>query len=360
MKHQITILIGLISLSALNTTTANPESLATLEEACVLEQYQRAQGSMTIDDLRTLCAPENIPIAGAANSEQIKVKPTTLKQAISETATLAAEGPISSRFIQERQTQFSPFVITPHNMNYILPALTSSGINTGAYSAFEGFEENLEDIESKFQLSFKVPLNENRLLVDGDGLYFGFTLEAFWQIYADNISKPFRETNYQPELFYVAPTSWQPFGGNTGFVLGVEHQSNGRTQALSRSWNRVYASLLFEKGNFAMSFRPWLRIKEDPKEFEFSSDGDDNPDIEDFMGNFELGMVYKWDDYVLNINGRRNFGTHKGFIEAGLTFPLWGKLRGYVMANSGYGDSLIDYNYKQTRFGIGIALNDLL
>ena len=44
----------------------------------------------------------------------------------------------------------------------------------------------------------------------------------------------------------------------------------------------------------------------------------------------------------------------------GFTFPLWGKLRGYGSVFHGYGDSLIDYNHKQTRFGLGLALNGLL
>jgi len=40
---------------------------------------------------------------------------------------------------------------------------------------------------------------------DSSGLYFGFTAMSFWQVYNDAVSKPFRETNYEPEVFY----SWQ-------------------------------------------------------------------------------------------------------------------------------------------------------
>jgi phospholipase A1 len=78
------------------------------------------------------------------------------------------------------------------------------------------------------------------------------------------------------------------------------------------------------------------------------------------MGNFELGMVYQWRDYELSFKGRRNFSTNYGAAEIGLTFPLWGKLRGYATAFSGYGESLIDYDHKQTRVGLGIALNNVL
>ena len=245
-------------------------------------------------------------------------------------------------------------------MNYILPVITTDKVNIDAYSSFGEWSENLEDIEAKFQISLKVPMNQNDLFVKGDGLFFGFTLQSWWQIYSDNISKPFRETNYQPEIFYLAPLDWHPFGGNTGFIVGLEHQSNGRGQGLSRSWNRAYTHFLFEKDNFALSLKPWLRLSEDEKMFPLDPDGDDNPDIEDFMGNFELGMVYKWRDLEFSFQGRQNFETNYGAAEFGLTFPLWGKLRGFATAFNGYGESLIDYNYSQTRLGIGISLNNVL
>ena len=233
-------------------------------------------------------------------------------------------------------------------------------LKSDAYQFNDGFFENLDDLEAKFQISLKVPIFESSLFVEGDGLFLGFTLQAWWQIYADNISKPFRETNYQPELFYFTPLGWQPFDGNTAMIVGIEHQSNGRSQLLSRSWNRVYTQFLYEKDDFALSFRPWVRLSEDPKEFEFDPSGDDNPDIEDFMGRFELGLAYKWDDLEFTFMGRRNFATKNGSAELGFTFPLFGRLRGYATAFSGYGESLIDYNYNQTRFGIGVALTSNL
>ena len=83
----------------------------------------------------------------------------------------------------------------------------------------------------------------NSLFVEGDQVFFGFTLQSWWQIYSDEISKPFRETNYQPEFFYFAPINFHPFGGNSAIIIGAEHQSNGRSQLLSRSWNRLYVTL---------------------------------------------------------------------------------------------------------------------
>lgn len=251
----------------------------------------------------------------------------------------------------EQETQENPFVLTPHKMNYILPYTKTDSINRGAYSNNPSWQENFEDQEAKIQLSLKVPLNYDDLFLTDDALYFGFTAQSWWQIYSSNISAPFRESNYQPELFYVAPTQWTHFEHNFGWGVGVEHQSNGRSEPLSRSWNRAYLVALWEKDNTAFAIRPWVRLSEDAEE-------DDNPDIEDYMGNFEATAAYKYEDIKLFGMARNNFSTHKGFIELGITFPIWKRLRGYIQYSDGYGESLIDYNHSQRRFGIGLALTD--
>lgn len=325
----------------------SPWTLAnTSIESCVLALYKSGNQNMTLAEVKAQCDPTEINRIGLPKSGDVDLP--------------ESRGAITERILKESRTEFDSFVITPHKMNYFLPIVSTNAINKEAYSSANGYEENLEDIEAKFQLSLKVPLNNKPLFTYGDGLYLGFTTQAWWQVYSSNISKPFRESNYQPEIFYLSPLPWHPFGGNTGFVLGFEHQSNGKAQNLSRSWNRIYSHFLFEKGDFALSFRPWYRIEEDEKAFEFDPDGDDNPDIADYMGHFELGLIYRYDHYQFSLQGRQNFSTHKGAVEFGMTFPLWGKLRGYANAFSGYGESLIDYNHNQTRIGIGISLNDLL
>lgn len=302
-------------------------------DECLLTQLKRASDEATVAELRVIC------------KERLKPR---------------QQGAMSRRFEWEYQTEFNPYVITPHKMNYILPASYTDNIHRQAYAQTGEWAENINQTEAKFQLSIKVPLKRNRLFFKNDALYFGMTLQFWWQVYSDNISKPFRETNYQPEIFYLAPTDWHPFGGNTGFGVGLEHQSNGRSQLLSRSWNRLYGSFFFEKDNFALSLRPWVRLNEHDKQGLLDDGGDDNPDIDDFMGHYELHMGYQWDDYELNFTGRENFATHKGFAEIGFTFPVLGRLRGYVQYTTGYGESLIDYNHKQNRLGIGIALTNAL
>jgi phospholipase A1 len=316
-------------------------------QACLLEKLAIEDDSMTLGQVREACQAEQDKLEESVTQEDVQYTPIIL-------------GNISSRILRERQTQLNPYVLTPHKMNYTLPVLHTNRINTGAYESINGYEENLTDVEAKFQISLKVPLNTGDLLFEDDALYLGFTLEAWWQVHSENLSKPFRETNYQPELFYLAPLKWTPFNSNTGLLFGIEHQSNGRGLALSRSWNRVYAQFLFEKDNFSFSLRPWVRLKENERRFPLDVEGDDNPDIEDYMGRFELNAAYKWHNLEFTFTGRQNFSTNYGAAEFGLTFPLFGKVRGYATAFSGYGESLIDYNYSQTRFGLGISFNNIL
>lgn len=252
----------------------------------------------------------------------------------------------------------TPYVMTPHRMNYILPVSYNNHVNKEAYEIVEGWANNFEDIEVKYQLSFRVPLLTESLFTEGDGIAFAFTLQSWWQIYAQKISRPFRETNYHPEFFYYTPLSWQPLGGNTALLLGFEHESNGHSSSLSRSWNRLYANIVFAKDNYAISFRPWWRIPEGSKTTTPTEPGDDNPDIIDYMGHFELSMVYKWEEYNLFFKGRENFKKHKGYMELGVTFPIFERLNGYIQYTNGYGESLIDYNHSQQTIGIGFSLTD--
>ena len=276
-------------------------------------------------------------------------------------------GRFAKRIINERMTEVNPFVITPYKQSYILPFTLSDNFNTTPYlftedlgGEFESFANGMEDYEAKYQVSFKVPLTNPGLLLPGDGIYFGMTIQAWWQVYSDKISRPFRETNYQPELFYMVPMPFQLNEGNMLLSLHFEHQSNGQHQLLSRSWNRILAAITYEKNDYVVSLKPWYRLSEEDKEDPLNPLGDDNPDIEDYLGHYELTGAYAFsDDLKLSYLMRKNWKTGKGALELNVTYPLWGRLIGMVQVFTGYGESLIDYNHKQTKVGVGIALNDV-
>ena len=86
---------------------------------------------------------------------------------------------------------------------------------------------------------------------------------------------------------------------------------------------------------------------------------DDNPDITDYYGHGRLAALYRWKGNSLAGEIRGNLSTGKGAVKVGwFSPPLIGPFRGYVQVFSGYGETMIDYNWKQTTVGIGLALND--
>jgi phospholipase A1 len=142
---------------------------------------------------------------------------------------------------------------------------------------------------------------------------------------------------------------------NRLLLLGLAHQSNGRAEPLSRSWNRIYAEFVLDRGRFALSLKPWYRIRE-------PAETDNNPDIGRYMGPGELRMFYEWKKYVLALMVRNNFRLHdqKGAEQLEFSFPLTGKVKGYVQYFYGYGDTLIDYNARTNCLGVGVLLTDWL
>ena len=243
-----------------------------------------------------------------------------------------------------------------HQPNYLLFARYTTDVNREPYEPlFDSFadEYDFEDLEAKFQLSFK-----GRLLTTEDrrwGLWFAYTQQSQWQVYSDDISRPFRETNYTPELF----GSFRPdveLGGLKFNLLnfGYTHQSNGRADPISRSWDRLFVEGGLDSESFALIVRAWTRI-------EPSAGEDDNPDITDYLGHGQVTALYRWRDNTFTLMGRGNLSTGKGAAQFSWTSrPILGPLRVHFQVFSGYGESLIDYDWNQTTVGLGVTLNDLL
>jgi phospholipase A1 len=245
--------------------------------------------------------------------------------------------------------------INLYHPNYFLLFRYTNRVNdqpfSPLFSAAGTPDQDLDSTEAKFQVSVKA-----RLWTTDDrrwGLWLAYTQQNQWQVYNDAISRPFRETNYMPEVFGSYRLDWHAAGFDWKLLnVGFNHQSNGRADPLSRSWNRIFAEVGVERSNLALTLRAWTRLKE-------SADKDDNPDITDYYGYTELNALYRWRGNSFTLMGRGNVSTGKGAAQlAWFSRPILGPLRGYVQVFSGYGESMIDYNWNQTTVGIGIALND--
>lgn len=214
--------------------------------------------------------------------------------------------------------------------------------------------QTLQNAEMKFQLSLKTKVWQG-VFGDAGDIWVGYTQDSHWQVFNDHVSRPFRETNYEPEAMLVFNTHYELLGW-TGRLLGVSltHQSNGRADPLSRSWNRVIGMAGFERDGWAVMFRPWWRMPE-------ARASDDNPDISDYMGRGDLQIVREWKGQEFGLMLRHSFRGGSRSHGAGQftwSFPVAGNLRGYMELFKGYGESMIDYNHNATYLGIGVSLLD--
>src|SRR5690606_10934775 len=146
-------------------------------------------------------------------------------------------------------------------------------------AAFENFRNAISTYEpvyfdvgqkdgtnARFQLSFKY-----RLATPEDParpgffnhVYLGYTQLALWDL--DGDSKPFVDVTYNPSLFWHKDRIWSPDAHSpfyVGLATGVEHKSNGKSGADSRSVNDVFIQPEFRprcSGGSPLAFTP--RIK---------------------------------------------------------------------------------------------------
>ncbi|OON38566.1 phospholipase [Izhakiella australiensis] len=274
-----------------------------------------------------------------ANAEEATLKDVHDKPAV--------KGSIIANLLEKHD---NPFLLYPYESNYVLYTY-SSNMNKEAISSYNWSDKAKND-EVKFQLSLAFPLWRG-ILGDNSVLAASYTQRSWWQFSNRSASSPFRETDYEPQIFLGWATDYSFAGWTLRDVeVGLNHQSNGRSEPTSRSWNRVYARLMAQNGNWLAEVKPWYRIPE-------SENNDDNRDITKYMGYYRLKLGYQWGESIFSVQGNYNWNSGYGGAELGWSYPVSEHVRFYTQLFSGYGESLIDYNHRQTRVGVGVMLNDL-
>lgn len=263
---------------------------------------------------------------------------------------------LDSRWELAKDSKLGIFNFRAYKPVYLLPAFWSSDPNETPTSPNPNNTVPgpipVDSLEAKFQLSFKTKAWENIFGDNGD-LWLAYTQSSRWQVYSPETSRPFRETNYEPEVMLTFRNNYR-LGGWNGRLLGigVNHQSNGRADPLSRSWNRVVGLIGLDREDWALTVRPWWRVSE-------SAGDDNNRDIEDYVGRADATLVYVRGGHQFSVMGRhslRGGDRSHGAVQFDWGFPIRNSLRGHVQVFDGYGESLIDYNHRATYIGLGISL----
>lgn len=264
---------------------------------------------------------------------------------------------LDRRWELDPHSKLGSFNLRAHLPVYVLPVFWSSARNDQPDSPNPANQVaaplELRSLENKFQISFKTKVWEG-VLGDAGDLWFAYTQSSRWQLYDEDASRPFRETNYQPEVNLMFGLDAPLVAGWRARMLGVgfAHQSNGRSLPLSRSWDRLVATAGIEKPGWAVMLRPWYRVPE-------SINDDDNPDASDFLGRAELLLVHQRGENEFSLMARhslRGGDRSHGALQFDWSFPLHRNLRGQLQLFDGYGESMIDYNHRATYIGIGLSL----
>lgn len=226
--------------------------------------------------------------------------------------------------------------ISTHKSTYFYPVTYSPDVYHG------------DKTEMVFQVSAK-------WRVFGTNAYVAYSQRSFWQWLNNTESSPFRETNYAPEVFYRWIPDVKRFN-HWGADVGIEHESNGQPYPNSRSWNRVYFAPFQAKGKGLAYLKFWYRIPEGEPSSPTNQDGDDNPDLIDYMGYGEINYSRQIGrEQLLSGMFRFNPGTGRGAAQFTWSVPsdegwvFWG-----ASIFHGYGESLIFYDQEVTRVMFGI------
>ncbi|MFG6464802.1 phospholipase A [Roseateles sp. DXS20W] len=273
--------------------------------------------------------------------------------------------PEPSRSLMSRYWELEPedkrgvFNFVGYRANYVLPLHITSRINRAPQSPNQPVVElpNYKREEAKFQLSLRTKLAQDVLLPGAD-LWAAFTQQATWQIWNGKDSKPFRNSDYEPELLYVVPTPerWRrlPLDWQWRYAqFSLTHQSNGQSDPLSRSWNRVNVAAGFERGDWSVVTRFLRRLKE-------GADTDNNPDLVGYRGRGEFQINWAHQKHTAQLLYRTTLKDAKyGALQFEWTYPVFSDqpngLRWYVQVFRGYGETLTDYNFRQTSVGAGFS-----
>lgn len=327
------------------TISGNPQ-VVLAEESVADSTDNLAATESSVDD-------ENISTVGLTQREAEVLEEVGVTQ-----QQIEKYSPLSLAYDLDKNSERGTWTVRPYRPNYVLPLFYTKDPNLNPDSPSQEEQDStandIRNTELKFQLSLKSKVGEDLFGTNAD-LWFGYTQQSHWQVYNEDNSRPFRATDYKPEIFLTQPvTANLPFGGRLRMLgAGAMHHSNGKSDPISRSWNRIYLMAGAEWGKFSIVPRVWTRINNE------DDSSEDNEDIEDFMGYGDVKFLYDLpNQQSLSGTLRYNPSTSKGSAQLDYFYPLSKNVNGYVQLFQGYGESIIDYNYENTAIGVGIVLND--
>jgi phospholipase A1 len=264
-----------------------------------------------------------------------------------DTLTPAQRSALEQRLTAQKEITKTRQGVSFYEPTYALPFYYTGRPYQSVYQGNTPDNEPINNEEFKGQLSFQFPVWAN-MFGSKASLDVSYTQLSYWQVY--NKSAFFRETNYEPQIFFS-----DNFAQNWLGSIGLNHQSNGRGVPLERSWNRLFLDIAFSGSHWLIDLKPWIPV------FTGSSNMD-NPDITNFLGYGRLVIAVKFYNQEISLMTRNavESGFKRGALQLDYNFPIHGILHGDIQFFSGYGQSLIEYNHYTNSFGLGFSISGWL
>lgn len=308
------------------TVLRSPGAMAqtsTIDECLRTEVTRPENDARTVNELRTRCAERE----------------TSRESVDALIADSAAAVPV---LLARYDETVENTLFMPYKNNYIVFGSMENDDGTAPFSG--------QSLDIKFELGMKFTLfpqiDELKFLAP---VKFGYSQRSWWDI--SESSAPFKEHNYNPEVFWDFTEALERPSSRTRLHIfdyaGMEHQSNGLDGIASRSWDRVYGQReLRLSETWGWTLKYWHILNA----------GDFNDDIQDYIGQAEITThidVNNWAD--INIKTSKGHETETINYQVDLIFPMsqWVNSRFVLSYYNGYGEALISYNKKTTSLRAG-------
>ena len=200
----------------------------------------------------------------------------------------------------------------------------------------------------KFQISVAQRLTKS-VLPFGSYLFLFYTQKCFWNVLENSF--PMTDLNFNPGLGFTKPLFVKDrFIGKVSLIF--EHESNGKAEKASRSWNRVSLStnILIDPTTmvYAKMWIPWV-------------DGENNRDLLDYYGLYQVGISYmtlsKRFQTSVFVTKRRGWNFNYNTVLE-FSYKLFNNENQYLFVQyyNGYGEGLLDYNKFKSQLRVGFVI----
>lgn len=249
---------------------------------------------------------------------------------------------LRNNYLDEMQSvgvlRHKPIEVTENLVRSVLDKQT-------AFAVYKPVTRKTADAFFQFSIRHRVTKS---VLPFNSFLYITYSQKSFWDIYDE--SSPFHDTNYNPGIGigrYVIRNNKL----KGAVMLSLEHESNGKADLDSRSWNYINVSIKYfynmRLSAKAQAYLPYV-------------DGEHNKDMLRYKGygNFSINYIDKKNLWWFSLEIVPRDKIINPNIHTSLSFRVSKNSNQYLTLDyyAGYGEGLLNYKEYTNQIRIGFTI----